>query len=112
MSDIAIYNDHPQNCIVCGEKSYGEPQCNNCLAKSTNFANKLKKKIRYRNNWNRINNLFYKTFTKAANQFNADKRRSLSNKLIGIGLFCNKQYPDKPDKVNEAYQHIDSTIKI
>ena len=111
MSDIAIYNDHPKTCIVCGKISSGEPQCNNCFEKSRSFANKLKKKIKYKNNWNRINNLFYKTLKKAANKFELDKRQSLTNKLVGIGLFCNEQYPNKPDKVNEAYQHIDSTNK-
>lgn len=106
-----LYLEHPDKCIVCGKPSYGDPQCNDCTIQSQTFANILNKKLKYQTNYNKINDLFFKTLTKAINnQFNLEKKIKLCNQLIGIGMFSIVKFKDKPDKLDEAYHLIDLFI--
>lgn len=104
-----MYNDHPENCIICGTPSGGEIQCENCLIQSKNFSMALDTKKCFQR-WKKVNSLFEKTLKNALhalNHLDLDKEHSLCNQLIGIGLFANIHYPDainEDDLLNKAYE--------
>ena len=107
-----VYSDHPDNCIICNSPSFGEPQCKQCLTASQNYADKLNLKKKYSKNRDKLMQLWGKTLGKAGNEWNLEKRFTLCNQLVGIGIFNNIHFPQSQDMIDETYRVIDSMLKI
>ena len=104
-------NTYVKNCIVCGAKSNGKPQCKECWLISTEYAGELANTAKYKKNWDFLETLFSQTEAKLKRTLNSDKKIRICNELIGIGFF-EEDYFDPPELLEEAYEIVSAIQSI
>ena len=106
LENIARVSDADTKCVVCGEPSFGKPQCKNCYFETKDFIESLDKNTSVR----KTRDYYYNLKERILIIKSISEAQKQCNKLIAIAMIGNT-YNEDTSLIDRVYKDVEMLIK-